>query len=166
MSEHLLFLTGRLAERHLSRVLEGMEDRPFSYEVRQIGLQVAALMTADLIRRRLKDTGGADRIVVPGWCRGDLEPLSAALGVPVERGPKEVKDLPRYLGGQEVELPLAERPTRLFAEITEAPNLSVAEILEEAAHFRAEGADVIDLGCLPGLEFPHLEEAVGALREA
>ena len=28
-----------------------------------------------------------------------------------------------------------------------------------------KGADVIDLGCLPDTPFPHLEEAVGALKE-
>jgi len=166
MPEHILFLTGRLAEPHLNRVLAEMPDRPFSYEVRQIGLQVAALMTADLVRRRLKEPAGADRILVPGWCLGDLEPLSADLGVPVERGPKEVKDLPAFLGGEAVSPPLAQRPGLLFAEITEAPRLSVPEILEQAAAFRAAGGDVIDLGCLPGTAFPHLEEAVGRLREA
>ncbi|MFA9461179.1 DUF6513 domain-containing protein [Thiohalorhabdus methylotrophus] len=163
MPEHILFLTGRLAETHLARVLEEMGEISFSYEIRQIGLQVAALMTSDQIRRRVKDTGGADRIVVPGWCRGDLEALSGELGVPVERGPKEVKDLPWYLGGEEVELTLSERPGLLFAEITEAPDMSVDAILAQAAGFRESGADVIDLGCLPESEFPHLEEAVDRL---
>lgn len=162
--EHVLFLTGRLAEGYLSRVLAEMEPESFSYEIRQIGLQVAALMTVDQIRRRLRDIGDADRILVPGWCRGDLEALSADLGVPVERGPKEVKDLPRHLGGTEVELPLAERKALLFAEITEAPNLSVAAILDQAAAFGASGADVIDLGCLPDSPFAHLEETVRRLR--
>ena len=36
-------------------------------------------------------------------------------------------------------------------------------ILERAARFKADGADVVDLGCLPDHPFPHLEEAVGAL---
>src|SRR5690606_26279287 len=39
-------------------------------------------------------------------------------------------------------------------------------ILRRAAAYAADGADVIDLGCLPGQAFPHLEEAVAALREA
>jgi dihydropteroate synthase-like protein len=164
MSEHILFLTGRLAETYLAQVLDEMGERPFTYEIRQIGLQVAALMTADLVRRRVTDTGGADRVVVPGWCRGDLAALSEELGTPVERGPKEVKDLPRYLGGQAVELPLTGRPGLLFAEITEAPNLTPDAILAEAAALREAGADVIDLGCLPEADFPHLEESVNRLR--
>ncbi|MCA1853237.1 MAG: hypothetical protein LC647_12810, partial [Beggiatoa sp.] len=38
-------------------------------------------------------------------------------------------------------------------------------ILERASRYRADGADVIDLGCLPGVPFPHLEEAIAALHE-
>ena len=44
--------------------------------------------------------------------------------------------------------------------------MSVAQIIERAARYRADGADVIDLGCLPDEPFPHLEEAVAALKEA
>ena len=55
--EHIVFLTGRLAEPSLRRVLAGIapegSDAPFSWEVREIGLQVAALMTADMIHRRV-----------------------------------------------------------------------------------------------------------------
>ena len=58
MSEHLLFLTGKLAEKSLHKVLDGMAPTPFSYEVRQLGISVAGLMTADFIRRRLADAGG------------------------------------------------------------------------------------------------------------
>lgn len=166
MPEHILLLTGRLAEPHLLGVLEGMAHRSFTYEVRQIGLQVAALMTVDQIRRRLEDTGDADRILVPGWCRGDLGALSADLGVPVQRGPKEVKDIPAHLGGQAAAPALAERTTLLFAEIADAPDLSLAELRDRAAALREDGADVIDLGCLPGVEFPHLESAVETLRQA
>ena len=50
--ERIVFLTGRLAQASLERVLASM-DAPFSWEVREIGLQVAALMTADLIQRRV-----------------------------------------------------------------------------------------------------------------
>ena len=49
MSERILFLTGRLAEKGLHRVLESMESRAFDYKVKQIGISVAALMTVPLI---------------------------------------------------------------------------------------------------------------------
>ena len=52
--DHILFLTGRLAQPQLEKVLAGLDDAPFSHEVREIGLQVAALMTADMIRRRVE----------------------------------------------------------------------------------------------------------------
>ena len=51
--EHIVFLTGRLAQPSLERVLAGIEAAPFTYEVREIGLQVAGLMTADMIGRRV-----------------------------------------------------------------------------------------------------------------
>ena len=44
-------------------------------------------MTADMIRRRLPIPEDAQRIVVPGLCGGDVEALSRAYGIPVERGP-------------------------------------------------------------------------------
>ena len=37
----------------LEKVLASIDDAPFTWEVREIGLQVAALMTADMIRRRV-----------------------------------------------------------------------------------------------------------------
>ena len=75
MSEHLLFLTGKLAEKQLNSILNKMQPS-FTYTVHQLGLKVAALMTADMIGRRLTETFGADRIIVPGRCRGDLDALS------------------------------------------------------------------------------------------
>ena len=175
--EHLLFLTGRLAQPSLERVLAGIEAPPFSWEVRELGLQVAALMTAEMIGRRIAVpvlTAGTpdaparrvDRIVVPGRCRGDLEAVSRHLGIPVERGPDEVKDLPRHFDRAAQAITLDARGTMLFAEIVDAPRLTVAQILERAARLRADGADVIDLGSLPETPFGHLAESVQALKAA
>ncbi len=97
MAEHLLFLTGKLAEKQLRNILEKMQPE-FTYTVHQLGIKVAALMTADMIGRRLQETFGAERIIVPGRCRGDLEALSKDLGLPVVRGPEELNDLPQYFG--------------------------------------------------------------------
>ncbi|MEJ2644284.1 MAG: DUF6513 domain-containing protein [Gammaproteobacteria bacterium] len=166
MAEHLLFLTGKLAERNLHRVLEQMQPTGFEYSVRQMGVSVAALMTTDMIERRLTDTAGADRIVIPGRCRGDLPALTRALGVPVERGPDELKDLPAYFGLQTVGADLSRYDVTIFAEIVDAPHLDVDAILAQAARYRAAGANVIDLGGLPGTPFPHLEKAVRRLRDS
>lgn len=166
MSEHILFLTGQLAERQLIRVLEELAPTEFTWQVRQMGLKVAALMTADMIKRRLTDTGGADRILVPGRCRGDMAALGGHFGIPVERGPEELMDLPRYFGREGRPPDLSAYDVRIFAEIVDAPGLSVEAILERAAAYRSDGADIIDLGCLPDTPFPHLEESVRALKAA
>lgn len=48
MPEHILFLTGKLAEKQLRRTLEDMAP-DFYWKVQQLGITVAALMTADMI---------------------------------------------------------------------------------------------------------------------
>jgi dihydropteroate synthase-like protein len=162
--EHIVFLTGRLAEKSLERVLTAMAPTPFSWEIREIGLQVAALMTADMIRRRVPVPLEAQRMIVPGRCRGDLEALTEHYGVPVERGPDEVKDLPQFFGRAAQPFDLSHYDTEIFAEIVDAPRLDLDGILARAARYRAEGADVIDVGCLPETPFPHLEDAVAMLK--
>lgn len=163
MPEHILFLTGKLAEKQLRRTLEDMAP-DFYWKVQPLGITVAALMTADMIRRRLKDTAGADRILVPGRCRGDLDALSADLGLPVERGPEELHDLPEFFGQQKKKTDISRYELNIFAEIVEAPQLDIDGILRRARDYRRDGADVIDLGCLPETPFPHLTGAVRALK--
>ena len=174
--EHIVFLTGRLAQASLTRVLAGIEAAPFTWEVREIGLQVAALMTADMIRRRVAapvvteaEGGGAtpraaDRIMVPGRCRGDVEALSLHFGVPVERGPQELKDLPRHFNRSALAVDLNEYEVSIFAEIVDAPRLTVPQIIDRARLLAADGANVIDLGCLPETRFDHLADSVRALK--
>ena len=169
--EHLVFLTGHLAEPALRRVLDRLNtaqgDRPFRWTVQDLGVQVAALMTADMIRRRLPEgLPGADRIIVPGRCRGDVEGLSAHFGVPVQRGPDDLKDLPQFFQRSAQPVDLSQQRTLIFAEIVDAPRLTVAQIIERARRLVADGADVIDLGGLPATPFPHLAEAVQALKAA
>ncbi len=165
MTERILFLTGSLAEKQLRSILEKMQPE-FTYTVHQLGLKVAALMTADMIERKLKNTFGATKIIVPGRCRGDLIALSEKLDIPVERGTEEVKDLPLLFGKKIQIANLDKYSVKIFAEITDAPNLTVPEILNRAAYYRKNGADVIDLGCLPSTPFPHMEEAIAALKQA
>jgi dihydropteroate synthase-like protein len=166
MADHILMLTGKLAEKSLRRIMESIAAREFTYDVLNIGVTVAALMTADMIARRLTDTRGASRILVPGLCTGDLEAASARLGVPLERGPIDLKDLPAYFGRGARQRDLSQYDMQIFAEITDAPRIGVEAILARAAEHRRDGADVIDVGCLPSTPFPHLEEAVQALVSA
>src|SRR5690348_7933266 len=117
-------------------------------------------MTADMIERRLPDAMGADRIMVPGRCRGDLDRLSARFGIPVVRGPDELADLPRFMGGRAIERDLSRYSTLVFAEIVDAPQLSLPALEARAIELAGYGADVIDLGCLPATPFAQLEQAI------
>lgn len=169
MTKNLLFLTGKLAEKSLNKVLSEVQNNPktpsFKYRIEQIGVSVAALMTPDLIARRLKETGDADKVIVPGLCQGDLTKLEAKYGVPVERGPEDLKDLPQYFGQAGVTPDLSQYQVKVFAEIVDAPYLSVEKIVKKAQQYQVQGANVIDLGCLPAVPFPHLTETIQALKQ-
>jgi dihydropteroate synthase-like protein len=165
MAESILFLTGHLAEPRLKAVLEAMDEPGFEWKVLDIGVKVAALMTEDIITRRLADADGADKIMLPGRCRADLDRLSEVYGVPVLRGPDEVKDIPVFFGRAQKASDMSRYDIRIFAEIIDASTISVEDILGRAEDYAFKGADVIDLGCLPDTPFPHLEEAVRALKE-
>lgn len=164
--DKILFLTGHLAESRLRKAVKsaGLEDG--SYVVGNIGIKVAALMTEPIVRNRLKGPLKATRVVVPGRARMDLASLSAHYGVPFESGPDEVADLPQYLGHGGHPPDLSKYDIRIFSESVDASELTVAAMVERAHAQKAKGADVIDIGCMPGTPFPHLEEMVRALVSA
>src|SRR5262245_20727135 len=164
MSERILFLTGHLARPRLEKVLASL-DAPFEWSIFDIGVKVAALMTEAIITRRLPRPVTANRVLVPGRCRADLDRLAAEFGVPFERGPEELKDLPAYFGKARG-LDLSRHDIRIFAEVVDASALSVDTILTRAEAMRLAGADVIDLGCLPDTPFAHVDDAVRALKAA
>jgi dihydropteroate synthase-like protein len=165
MPEPVLFLTGRLARPRLQQLLERLQP-DFPWEVRDIGVKVAALMTGELIRRRLPAPLAAGRVLLPGRFRGDLAALSEHYGCPFERGPDDLADLPEFLGRAGPPLDLSRTDVTIFAEIVEAPDLELPALLARAQRLRTDGADVIDLGCLPDTPFPGLEAAVQALKAA
>ena len=164
MVDRILFLTGHLARTRLEKVLSDSGDLGFAWSVFDVGVKVAALMTEPIITHRLVRPIEANKVMVPGRCRADLERLSSEFGVQFVRGPDELKDLPSYFGKLERHVDLSRQDMRIFAEIVDAPTLSVDAIIERAAAMRAAGADVIDLGCLPDTPFPHLEDAARELR--
>ena len=139
MAEKVLFLTGKLAEPSLHRVLNEMTGLSFEHHVHQLGVSVAALMTDKMIARRLTPEiiSDHDQIIVPGRCRGDLEALSAQLGVEVIRGPEEVKDLPLFFGQARKASDMSRYDVNIFAEIVDAPERSIESILERAHHKQA-----------------------------
>ena len=164
MAKRVVLVTGSLAEPRVKRVAEEVSGEAIEPVVANIGVKVAALMTTEIVERRLKLPEGADRVVMPGRFRGDLERLSDFFGTRFERGPDEVADLPEYLGGKKPKLDLSRHNCTIFAEIVDATLMTPQEIVERSRKLRSEGADVIDLGCLPDSPFPHLEETIRQLQ--
>lgn len=150
--ERILFVTGRLAEFALRRVLQDLSRQAdFEYDVAVLGISVAALMHADWVQRKLKLRSRYDRVVLPGWCQGDTEKLVEHFGTRFELGPKDLHDLPVHFGrAANAPADLTRYDIEIIAEINHAPRLSDERILRSAEAYRANGADVIDLGCVPG----------------
>lgn len=145
-------------------MLSGLKNPGFTWHVHDIGVKVAALMTEPIITRRLPAPLEATKVIVPGRCRLDLDRLAQHYGVPFVRGPDEVNDIPAFFGKGGGPPDLSRYEIRIFSEIVEAPDLTVDQILKRAEVMRAQGADVIDVGCQPGVAFPHLEDTVRALK--
>ena len=162
--KNILFITGKLAEKGLRTVIESIENKDFTYEIRNLNVNVAALLTTDMIERRIGNIDSFDEIIIPGRVRGDLESLKENINKKIIRGPDELKDLPTLFGASPVKYDLSKFETSIFGEITDALNMTVEEVIKRAEYFRLEGADVIDIGCLPNKKFPHLEEIVQELK--
>lgn len=161
--ERVALVTGSLAEPRLTKIAGDIADPNLDPQVVNVGVKVAALMTAEIVERRLKLPEGTDRVLMPGRFRGDLDRLERFFGVPFARGPDEMADLPDYFGLARRAADLSRHEVTIFAEIVDATALDTRAIVERALYLRGEGADVIDLGCMPDTEFPHLEEAIAAL---
>jgi len=158
----VLFVTGKLAEPALRRVVSDMAP-PFAYDVAVLGITVAALMTTDWIARALEPPIDADVVLIPGLCEGDPQVVGDKIGVPVEKGPKDLREIPAYFGRAATARDYGAWNIEIVAEINNAPKLTRAAIRAAADYFRASGADVIDVGCTPGLPFPALGDVVREL---
>jgi dihydropteroate synthase-like protein len=155
-----LFVTGQLARPSLVETLAalashatGGPDASGPYQVAALRIKVAALMTTDYIRRTLKPEP-ARRIVLPGLCQADTGALASHFGMPVVKGPKDLRDLPEFLGGEaQAYDPQGEHDLTILAEINDVAALDERQVLTLADRHRRDGADIIDLGCSP--ERPH-----------
>lgn len=163
---HVVFVTGKLAEPALRRVLAAMEP-PFEPEVTVLGITVAALMTTTWIARQIEALPpGTDLVLIPGLCEGDVGILREKFGVEVRKGPKDLREIPRYFGREAAALDYGAYTIEILAEINNAAKLPREVVRAAADYYRASGADVIDIGCTPGLAFPALGDVVRELREA
>jgi dihydropteroate synthase len=161
----VLFVTGKLAEPALRRVLVDM-DPPFAADIAVMKITVAALMTTQWIDRFLDVPPTTDLVLIPGLCEGDTAVLQEHLGIRVEKGPKDLREIPRYFGQALAAPDYGAYSIEILAEINNAPKLTREAIRAAADHYKASGADLIDIGCTPGLPFPDLKSVVRELREA
>jgi dihydropteroate synthase-like protein len=161
-----LFITGKLAEPALARVLADLAPRVgFEYQIAVLNITVAALMTTSWVARHLPDEINADGLFLPGFCRGDLEDVTKAAGVPAVLGPKDLRDLPEFFGQEAGRLEgYGSFDIEILAEINHAPSKPSDVILAEALRYRDSGADVIDLGCDPGVTWSGVGDTVRMLK--
>ena len=158
-----LFVTGRLAEPALRAVVS---ELGIGHQVEVMNISVAALMTTRWIARRLETPSGVDNIVIPGLCEGDVDVLAQSTGLPVRKGPADVRALPEWYGREAVRAQLGPRDVRVFAEINDVQSLPLERVIDQAQAYQAAGADVIDLGL--SLDRSWLTEGpptIAALRE-
>jgi dihydropteroate synthase-like protein len=158
----VLFVTGKLAEPSLRRVLGEMAP-PFEYDIAVLKITVAALMTTDWIARALEVPGGVDLVMIPGLCEGDAAAIAAIAGVPVEKGPKDLREIPVHFGRAPLAAEYGGWDIEILAEINNAPRLTPDAVRAAADYFRSSGADIVDIGCTPGLSFPGLGALVRGL---
>ena len=124
-------------------------------------------MTTSWIARQLHDPQqlpqDTDLVLIPGLCEGDAAIVSERLGVRVEKGPKDLREIPRHFGRAAAARRYGAWDIEIAAEINNAPKLTRAETRTAADYYRASGADLIDVGCTPGLAFPALGDVVAEL---
>ncbi|MEO8881663.1 MAG: DUF6513 domain-containing protein [Gemmatimonadaceae bacterium] len=158
----VLFVTGKLAEPALRSILASMKA-PFASDVAMLPITVAALMTTDWIAKHLAVPAGTDLVLIPGLCEGATQSIADRFSVRVEKGPKDVREIPEYFGQATAREDYGAWDIEILAEVNNAPRLTRAEIVREAMRFRDAGADYIDIGCTPGLAFPELGDVVREL---
>ncbi len=163
--EQIHFVTGKLAEHALRPVVASLAERVgFNYSIDVLPITVAALMTPAWVARHVKIPPQATRVIIPGYCEGDLAQIQSLTQASVERGPRDLRDLDEYFWQKTSQQDYGGYDIQIIAEINHAPRLSLADVVQEARLLREAGADVIDVGCDPGETWSGAGDCVRALK--
>ena len=127
---------------------------------------MAALLTPKWVARHLEvpktSTGSSSQVTAPAISARS----SRKRGIAVERGPVDLRDLPRHFGQAGGPTPVTEpiRSRSWLRSIMPRDSRSM-QLIEEARRLRSEGADVIDLGCVPGTRWTDVGHAIDRLKQ-
>lgn len=166
--EHIHFVTGRLAERAVRAIVQQVSDQVgFTFSIDVLPITVAALMTAKWLLRHIEIPHKASRVVVPGYLNEATSELTQTLGIQVDAGPRDIRDLPEFFGkNRGFEDNLSNFNIEIIAEINHAPRLTSEQLLKTALELRNSGADIIDIGCEPGARWLQVGDAIKLLRDS
>ena len=123
--QSLHFVTGRLAEHALRDILSALtESQQFGYSIQVLPITVAALMTPKWVARHIEVPADADAVILPGYCQGDMLPLQQKSSIPVHSGPRDLRNLPEFLGAEHISAEsYGDYSIEILAEINHAPRL-------------------------------------------
>jgi dihydropteroate synthase len=163
--ESIHFVTGRLAEASVREIVGQLASQHhFDFTIDVLPITVAALMTPTWLMRHIQIPPLATKILLPGYLAPHLEAIRAMIPIPVECGPKEVRDLPLLFGKKRFKADdYGTYDIEIIAEINFAPRMSLSELKHSAERLLKAGADRIDLGCEPGLRWSGIEDAVRSI---
>jgi len=165
--QSILMVTGRLAEPALRRLVPELESRfDVRLTIQVLPITVAALMSPEWIARHLLVPEDCDLVVLPGYCAkqtAQLSPLHKVTDKPILLGPRDMRRLPEFFGGTLDPPALDKYSIQIIAEINHAPQLTIDQLVEQALRLKEEGANIIDIGCQPGMVWNEVGTAVREL---
>jgi dihydropteroate synthase-like protein len=171
-----IFITGKLAFPSLKNTLERLE-LAYDYSILKMPITVAALMDTKFIiknfnknAKKYLNSNKEIEIIIPGRSQAEIEKISKEFKnskLKFTKGPQEIMDIAEFLGKEKITIDIEKenRSNKIIAEINEAALMSVDDIIKKADHYIKSGADIIDIGCVNGRDFPHLEKTIKILKK-
>lgn len=143
---HVLLVTGVLAETGLRRIMEAIDPKDFTYDIKTTTKQVAAWLKTEELIEELGDVSDYSLIILPGQTTGDEYDLERRLGVRVVKGPGCYSSLPDFFEEQGFE-PVGDVPRpqivvmeaqgdaigRFLAKTYEIPYFDMGELIDLAS---------------------------------